>query len=303
MAETGLSRKGLQSDSQERAQLAKALKAEVLIVGDIRKFNQERVKANAGRLIRQGGSGYQGATASYVGGMQLMGSLYVVSIQLDMQFFGTSGTEIDNPKIAARKQHQIGGVRIAPFEAVVTEQGTELQFGQSPGLKRKLRPTVAPAQLNQIEFGSAEYDKTLFGMATNEVLHKVVLALRENIGPALPGSDVALQPGQPSPQATMVQGAIVYVDSEDPENTYINIGSAKGVAVDQQLRVYTTESLIDPDTGDVLGVIPKPVGVVKVVEVQSDRLSRVQIIEGFGEIKKGDRVKQEKPTPSDSGSE
>ena len=303
MAETGLSRKGLQSDSQERAQLAKALKAEVLIVGDIRKFNQERVKANAGRLIRQGGSGYQGATASYVGGMQLMGSLYVVSIQLDMQFFGTSGTEIDNPKIAARKQHQIGGVRIAPFEAVVTEQGTELQFGQSPGLKRKPRPTVAPAQLNQTEFGSAEYDKTLFGMATNEVLHKVVLALRENIGPALPGSDVALQPGQPSPQATMVQGAIVYVDSEDPENTYINIGSAKGVAVDQQLRVYTTESLIDPDTGDVLGVIPKPVGVVKVVEVQSDRLSRVQIIEGFGEIKKGDRVKQEKPTPSDSGSE
>ncbi len=303
MAETGLSRKGLQSDLQERAQLAKALKAEVLIVGDIRKFNQERVKANAGRLIRQGGSGYQGATASYVGGMQLMGSLYVVSIQLDMQFFGTSGTEIDNPKIAARKQHQIGGVRIAPFEAVVTEQGTELQFGQSPGLKRKPRPTVAPAQLNQIEFGSAEYDKTLFGMATDEVLHKVLLALRENIGPALPGSDVALQPGQPSPQATMVQGAIVYVDSEDPENTYINIGSAKGVAVDQQLRVYTTESLIDPDTGDVLGVIPKPVGVVKVVEVQSDRLSRVQIIEGFGEIKKGDRVKQEKPTPSDSGSE
>jgi hypothetical protein len=303
MAETGLSRKGLQSDSQERAQLAKALKAEVLIVGDIRKFNQERVKANAGRLIRQGGSGYQGATASYVGGMQLMGSLYVVSIQLDMQFFGKSGTEIDNPKIAARKQHQIGGARIGPIEYIVTEQGTESQFGQSPGLKRKPRPTVAPAQLNQIEFGSAEYDKTLFGMATNEVLHKVVLALRENIGPALPGSDVALQPGQPSPQATMVQGAIVYVDSEDPENTYINIGSAKGVAVDQQLRVYTTESLIDPDTGDVLGVIPKPVGVVKVVEVQSDRLSRVQIIEGFGEIKKGDRVKQEKPTPSDSGSE
>ena len=303
MAETGLSRKALQSDSQKRAQLAKALKAEVLIVGDIRKFNQERVKANAGRLIRQGGSGYQGATASYVGGMQLMGSLYVVSIQLDMQFFGTSGTEIDNPKIAARKQHQIGGARIGPIEYIVTEQGTESQFGQSPGLKRKPRPTVAPAQLNQIEFGSAEYDKTLFGMATDEVLHKVLLALRENIGPALPGSDVALQPGQPSPQATMVQGAIVYVDSEDPENTYINIGSAKGVAVDQQLRVYTTESLIDPDTGDVLGVIPKPVGVVKVVEVQSDRLSRVQIIEGFGEIKKGDRVKQEKPTPSDSGSE
>ena len=308
MAESGLSRRGLRSDPEKRAQLAKALKVQALIVGDIRKFNQERVKANAGRLIRQGGQGYGSATASYVGGVQLMGSLYVASIQLEMQFFGTSGTEIDNPKIAARKQHQIGGTRIGPFEAVVTEQGTELQFGQSPGLKRNPRPIVAPSELNKIEFGSEQYNKTLFGMATNDALHKIVLALRENIGPALPGAEITVQnnrskSGQPSPQPTVIQGSIVYVDSEDPENTYINVGSAKGVTLNQQLRVYTAESLIDPDTGDVLGVIPKQVGVIKVVEVQSDRLSRVQIIEGFGKIKKGDRVREEKPTPSDSESD
>ena len=298
MAGSGLSRKGLRSDPEKRAQLAKALKAQALIVGDIRKFNQERVKANAGRLIRQGGQGYGAATASYMGGVQLMGSLYVASIQLEMQFFGTSGAEIDNPKIAARKQHQIGGTRIGPFEAVVTEQGTELQFGQSPGLKRNPRPIVAPSELNKIEFGSEQYNKTLFGMATDDALHKIVLALRENIGPALPGAEVTVQnnvskSGQPSPQPTVIQGSIVYVDSKDPENTYINIGSDKGVALNQQLRVYTAESLIDPDTGDVLGVIPKQVGVIKVVEVQSDRLSRVQIIEGFGKIKKGDRVREE----------
>ena len=308
MAESGLSRRGLRSDPEKRAQLAKALKVQALIVGDIRKFNQERVKANAGRLIRQGGQGYGSATASYVGGVQLMGSLYVASIQLEMQFFGTSGTEIDNPKIAARKQHQIGGTRIGPFEAVVTEQGTELQFGQSPGLKRNPRPIVAPSELNKIEFGSEQYNKTLFGMATNDALHKIVLALRENIGPALPGAEITVQnnrskSGQPSPQPTVIQGSIVYVDSEDPENTYINVGSAKGVTLNQQLRVYTAESLIDPDTGDVLGVIPKQVGVIKVVEVESDRLSRVQIIEGFGKIKKGDRVREEKPTPSDSESD
>ena len=308
MAESGLSRRALRSDPEKRAQLAKALKVQALIVGDIRKFNQERVKANAGRLIRQGGGGYQSATASYVGGVQLMGSLYIVAIQLEMQFFGTSGTEIDNPKISARKQHQMGGANFGPVNWVVTEQGTESQFGQSPGLKRKPRPIVAPAELNQIEFGSERYDKTLFGMATDDALHKIVLALRENIGPALPGSEATVQhnvskPGQPSPQPSVIQGSIVYVDSKDPENTYINIGSDKGVAIGQQLRVYTVESLIDPDTGDVLGVIPKPVGVVKVVEVQSDRLSRVEIIEGFGEIKKGDRVRQEKPPPSDSESE
>ena len=295
----------LQSDPKKRAQLAKALNVEVLIVGDIRKFNQERVKANAGRLIRQGRQGYQGATASYVTGVQLMGSLYVASVQLEMQFFGTLGNEIDNPKLGGRKQHQISGARVAAAEVIVTEQGTELQFGQSPGLKRKPRPIVAPGELNQIEFGSAKYEKTLFGMATEEALHKIVLALRENIGPSLPGSDAVAQnnvgkPGQPASQASTVQGSIIYVDSKDPENTYINIGSDKGVAIDQQLQVYTIESLVDPDTGDVLGVIPKTVGVVKVVDVQSHRLSRVQIIEGFGEIKKGDRVKQEKNTPSDS---
>ena len=307
MAELGLSRRNLRSDAKKRAQLAKALKVQALVAGDIRKFNQERVKANAGRLIRQGGQGYQGATVSYVGGVQLMGSLYIASVQLEMQFFGTSGNEIDNPKIAGRKQHQVGGARAGPIDWVITEQGTETQFGQSPGLKRKPRPIVSPAELNQIEFGSERYGKTLFGMATDEALHKVVLALRENIGPTLPGTDMASQhdapkPGQPSAQAETIQGTIIYVDSADPENTYINIGSTRGVAIDQQLKVYTIESLVDPDTGDVLGVVPKTVGAVKVVEVQSDRLSRVQIIEGFGTIKKGDRVRQEKPAPSDSES-
>ena len=306
MAELGLSRRAL-SKPDKRAQLAKALKVQALVVGDIRKFNQERVKANAGRLIRQGGAG-QGATASYVGGVQLRGSLYIVAIHLEMQFFATSGVEIDNPKIAARRQHQLGGLNIGPIDTVITEQGTELQFGQSPGLKRKPRPIVAPSELNKIEFGSERYDKTLFGMATDEALHKIVLALRENIGPALPGSEVTVQSnasksGKPSPQSTVIQGSIVYVDSKDPENTYVNIGSEKGIVVDQQLKVYTAESLIDPDTGDVLGVIAKAVGVIKVVEVQSDRLSRVEIIEGFGTIKKGDRVKQEDPSPSDAESE
>ena len=308
MAELGFSMKGLRSDSKKRAELAKALKVQALVVGDIRKFNQERVKANAGRLIRQGGQRYQGATASYIGGVQLMGALYIASIHLEMRFFGTSGDEIDNPKLSARKQHQKGGGRIGPVEGIVTEQGTEWQFGQTPGRVRMPRPIVAPAELNEIEFGSERYDKTLFGMATDEVLHKIVLELRENIGPALPGSDAVAQhdpakPGQPALQENIIQGTIIFVDSKDPGNTYINIGSDKGVAVDQQLRVYTIESLVDPDTGDVLGVVPKSVGFVKVVEVQTDRLSRVQIIEGFGEIKKGDRVKQEKPTLPEPESE
>ena len=108
MAELGLSRRGLGSDAEKRAQLAKALKVEALLIGDIRKFNQERVKANAGRLIRQGGAGYQGATASYVGGVQLRGSLYIASVHLEMRIFGTAGTEIDNPKTHRKKTAPVG---------------------------------------------------------------------------------------------------------------------------------------------------------------------------------------------------
>ena len=142
-------------------------------------------------------------------------------------------------------------------------------------------------------------------MATDDALHKIVLALRENIGPALPGSEAVAQnnlskAGQLSPQPSVIQGSIVYVDTEDPENTYINVGSDKGAVANLLLKVYTIESLTDPDTGELLGVIPKQVGVIKVVEVQTDRLSRVEIIEGFGTIKKGDRVKQETATQPES---
>ena len=66
----------------------------------------------------------------------------------------------------------------------MTEEGTNLSFGQTRDSRRKNpRPIVRPTELNQIQFASAEYDRTLFGMVTNEALIKVVLALRDNVGP------------------------------------------------------------------------------------------------------------------------
>lgn len=307
MAHLGLSKKVLQSDPQKRGVLAEKLQVEALIAGDIRKFNQERVRANAARLMREGQQ-QQGGRASYVGGVQIMGNLYIGSVKLDMRFYATSGNEIDNPKISASKKQHLSGTKIAALEAVVTEEGTEFRFGQTPGPKKKFRPIVDPAALNKIKFGSPEYDKTLFGLVTQEALGKVVLALRENIGPGGLASDAVAQDGSDKSDASAAQvraieGAIIYVDPEDPEKTYINIGSAKGVVVHHQLRVYTETPLIDPNTGDILGSVSKPVGVVEVVEVSSDRLSRVRIVEGLGKIQKGDRVKLEQPNPSKQESE
>jgi hypothetical protein len=210
MAYMGLSKKIIQSDAKKRGELAKALNVDALIVGDIRKFNQERVKAHASRLLR-GGRQQRSGSASYVSGIQLIGSLYIASVHLDMRFYGTSGVEIDNPKISARRQHQFGGAKVAALEAIVTEQGTEFQFGQMPRSEKKFRPIVKPAALNKIEFGSAEYDKTLFGITTNEALDKVVLALRENIGPEAIASDAVAQndgskSGESVPQVAQFRG-------------------------------------------------------------------------------------------------
>jgi len=59
--------------------------------------------------------------------------------------------------------------------------------------------------------------------------------------------------------------------------------------------------LKDPDTGELLDFIPVKVGKVEVSDVQSDRVSRVNIIEGFGEVKKGDKVREISDTLSSKG--
>ncbi len=299
MARLGSSKKALQADAHKRAALANALKVDALIVGDVRTFNQEKVKANASRTLREAGQQEQRTQSSFVGGVQILGYFYRATVQLDMQFYGTSGNEIDNPKISASRNHQLGGARVAALEAIVTEEGTELNLGQMPNPDKKVRPIVETAALNKIEFGGPEFDRTLFGLTTDEALGKVVLALRESIGPEVIASDTAevqKKGGDTSSQSVSpseaIEGVLIYVDANDPEKAYINIGSAKGIAVRQQLTVYTPgEPLVDPSTGEVLGYVPQEVGTVEVIDVQTDRLSRVRVIEGLGVIKKGDTVR------------
>ncbi len=303
MASLGLSRKSLEASPEKRSVLAKELKAEVLIVGDIRKFNQERARANASRTLREGGREQQGTTGSFVGGVQVLGRAYFTSIKLDMRFYGISGAEITTSKISASKRHQLGGAQIAALRVVVTEEGTELEFGQMSSKKKKFRPIVDAAKLNQIKFGSAEYDRTLLGLTTDEALDKVVLAMRENIGPAFiwpPNATDTTTTAQNDKRSSTsrstgpIIGKIVFVNADKPEETYINIGSATGIVIGQQLTVFRRgEPLTDPDTGEILDYISEKIGKAEVVEVRSDRLSKVRITEGFGKIERGDGVKVE----------
>jgi len=302
MAKLRISRKSVMSSAKSRDKLLKELNAEVIIIGDVRKFNQERVRANASRSLIEGSTGSAGKSMhnmplGYMTGYQMVGYAYFATVNLNADFFGVSGEKIATRKVSARKQHQLGGAKIAAFEAITTEQGSEFRLGQSPKSeeKKKLRPIVNPALLRKIGFGSPTFDRTLFGLATDEALEKIVLALREIIGPELITDN--LNTGSKNlqkPVTKAIAGKIIYADPENPDQCYISIGSAQNVAVQQKLEVITAEPLVDPDTSEVLGYLSKKIGMIEVTEIQTDRLSKVRIIEGFGRIKRGDEVKTTK---------
>lgn len=318
MANMTLSRQNLKKlDQAQLETLAKHLNVDVIVLGDIRRFNQERLRTNASRTLREGGREAQRGTASasYLAPVILRGSLHRATIKLNMKFYNASGSLVAEPRISASRDHSYLGTKVASLEASRTEEGMNLSFGQSKDAQRKNpRPIVRPTELNQIQFASAEYDRTLFGMVTNEALIKVVLALRDNVGPnfitpwepktatAKDGQETpTLAPGEP------VKGKIQYVDNEHPDKIYVNIGSSKRIAINQEFVVYTRGKPVrDLDTGEILTYVPKEIGRVAVSEILNDKVSIFRVIETTEPVKIGDAVREITPdadTPEESTSE
>ena len=285
MAKMNLSRHNLKKlNKAQRAELAKHLNADVIVMGEIRDFGQPRMKANASRTLREGGREAKAAplTASYMTGVQVMGYRYRGIVKLNMKFFEASGNEIAT----------------VPISVVRYESGTHLRFGQTSEQHGKnVRPIVKPTELNKIKFATPEYDRTLLGMVTDEALIKTVLALRDNFGPNFitpwdTPEDSGEQEKKVDEGASKRPIKITYVDSENPDMIYINAGSARGLAVDQKFDVYTDgEPIRDIDTGEILDYIPKKIATVAVVEIRNDRLSVVKIVEKTGNLQRGDLLK------------
>ncbi|MDE0469862.1 MAG: hypothetical protein OYL97_22685 [Candidatus Poribacteria bacterium] len=313
MALMTLSRHGLKKLNQEqRATLAKHLNADVIVVGDIQKFNQERFRTNASRTLREGGREAQRGPvgASYVAPVILRGSIHRATIKLNMKFYNVSGNAVAEPRISASRDHNYLGTKVASLEASRTEEGTNLTFGQTTESQRKNpRPIVKPVELNEIQFASAEYDRTLFGIVTNEALIKVVLALRDSVGPNFitpwePKTATAKEgqrkstaaPGEP------IKGKIQYVDSEHPDKIYVNIGSNWDIAINQEFDVYTKGKPVrDLDTGEILTYVPKQIGRVAVSEILNDKVSIFRVVETTEPLKEGDIVRE--ISPDSNGSE
>ena len=307
MASMTLSRQSLRKlDQEQRATLAKRLNADVIVMGDIRTFNQERLRTNASRTLREGGRQSQRGSASYLAPVILRGSLHRATIKLNMKFYNASGNVVVEPRISASRDHSYAGTKFASLEASVTEEGTNLTFGQTPDTRRKNpRPIVKPTELNEIQFASAEYDRTLFGVVTHEALIKVVLALRDSVGPNFitpwESKTGATKQAQETPAKTVgpIKGKIQYVDNEDLDKIYINIGSNRGIAINQEFSVYTRGKPVrDLDTGEVLTYLEKQVAVVAVSEILNDKISVFRVVKMTESLKIGDVVRELTP---DSG--
>jgi len=262
------------------------------------------VRANASRRLQEGGRATSEGTLSYSAPVMLQGALHRVTIKLNMKFYNASGDLVAAPPIAVSRNHSYAGTRLAALEASVTEKGTDLTFGQTSEKHRKnLRPIVRPTELNEIQFASAEYDRTLFGIVTNEALIKVVLALRDNVGPNFitpwESKTTAAEEGEkPTPTATdgPLKGKIQYVDDENTDKIYVNIGSNMGLAINQEFAVYTSGKPVrDVDTGEVLTYLPKRIGTLAVSEILTGKVSVFRVVEITEPLKIGDVVSEAIP--------
>ena len=301
MAQMTLSRRNLMKlDKDQRAELAKLLNADVIIVGEIKKFGQTRMKANASRSLTESGRETQSVpiSTSYMTRFAAMGHRNRAFVKLNMKFYEASGNEIATVPIDVSHRDSLAGTNIAGLKASVTESGSEFQFGKTKEkFGNRTRPITKTTQLNKIKFASPEYDRTLFGIATNDALIKTVIELRDSFGPNFitPWET----PENKEEQKKQVDEAmakrpikITYVETEDQNVIYINAGSAKGIAIDQQFAVYTDGPPIrDVDTGEILDYTKKKIATVAVTEILNEKLSVVKIVEKTGDIKRGDLLK------------
>lgn len=301
MAQMSLSRRNLMKlDKDQRAKLAKLLNADVLVVGEIKDFDQSRMKANASRSLTESGREAQAVpiSTSYMTRFAAMGHRNRAVVKLNMKFYEASGNEIASVPINVVRRHSLAGTNIAGLKASVSESGTEFQFGQTKEKQGRIaRPITKTTDLNKIKFGSPEYDRTLFGIATNEALIETVKALRDNFGPNFITPWETPEKKEDKKKQIDEEMAkrpikITYVDTDDQDMIYINAGSAKGIAIGQHFDVYTDDKPIrDVDTGEILDYAKKRIATVSVTEILNAKLSVVSIVEKTRDIKRGDLLK------------
>ena len=254
------------------SKLADKLGADIMIIGDIKKFQQHRTRASSqGPTMLDSG---ETMSMSVMGGIG--GFFYSATVKTDIAIYDSSGDELDRAEINSKKDLRDFYMGVGPMT---------YHRGDTNEKDDKPEPIVDYEKLDKMKFGTDEFkNKTLFGMATMDTIDKIVAKVQEHSKPA---------------ELTPVQGKIVYVGTADgrvKENqVYIDLGAGDGIKTGNKLGVYIPGlQLTDPDTGKELGKLAEEkIGVIKVSKVEADHLSLAEIVEKTGQIERGNIVRRE----------
>jgi len=256
---------------QNMVTLASRLDADIMVIGDITKFEQHRTRASSYGPTRASAEGVKMNLMGGIGGFR-----YASAVKTIVTIYDNTGDEFERAEIDSKKDLQDFSMGIGPLSK--SYQGGSVKNKD----EESQEPIVDYRKLDTIKFGTDEFkNRTLFGMATMDVMDKIVAKIREHVEPSV---------------VPNVRGKIIYIGDGThlKENeVYIDLGAGDGLIPGHHLGVYIESlTITDPDTGKELSkVAERKVGLIKVSKVEADHLSVAEIIEGIGEIRKGNIVK------------
>ncbi len=248
------------------ALLADKLEADIMIIGDIKKFEQHRNRVSSHGYTSVG-AGFpgseQGTNMTLLGGIG--GFHYSSTVKTNIKFYDNSGDEIDSSEIISKKDLQDFMIGMGPLSK-------SYQSGKAKSENENQSPIVDYKKLDQMQFGTDEFkNRTLFGLATMDVMKQIVAKVNEYIQPI---------------KTTNATGKIIYIGDGKhlKENqAYVDIGAGDGIITGIKLDVYA-------ETGSD-SLQKDKIGVIQIIKVEAEHLSIAEILEGIGKVKKGDIVK------------
>ena len=154
--------------------------------------------------------------------------------------------------------------------------------------------------LNQIQFGSEEFNKTIVGetmflfcqdlAADIKSSNKNLLNPRKEVETKVAVVDSALN--QISLNFEIVKGQILTYD-EQSSLAFLNIGSSSKIQIGDELSVFAAaDSLFDPATKEFIGLSDKNISEVQIVEIRGEKLSLAVVRYNREQVKKGMEVRR-----------
>ena len=133
---------------------------------------------------------------------------------------------------------------------------------------------------DQLQFESDKFNETLIGKATLDAFRKLKSQLTEVVNP--PKLRLVSREHLAPPSVVLIQDGQVY----------LNIGFEDGARVGDKFVIQRPgPELRDPQNGALLGRVYQEIGVVQIIQIEANHLSKAKIIMGREKIKIGDLIK------------